>query len=196
MPNTPNVDITNGEVTGTLALGQPFYWYNPNQNDVEISIENCGTWCEDGSYTILAGEQYAQAQILQDPNPNALAWVETPNLWTGGGGGPHVVSETAGPGTPSLNIQTGVVTGTLQAGQPFNWYNPTSGTEITSCGTWCADSEYTADSGDTSASTATSPNRDAYCWTESPNRWNTPGMPHIGTPPVPGECAEDKKEVA
>jgi hypothetical protein len=199
MPNTPNINITNGQVTGTLALGQPFYWYNPNANDVAIDIENCGTWCADNSYTIAAGEQYALAQILQNPNTNPLAWVEIPDLWTAGGGGPHVVSESGAPGTPSLNVETGVVTGTLQAGQPFNWYNPAGEqTVISSCGTWCAASDYYANPGNTAAAVLAVPNRSAYAFTESPNRWDAPGMPHIGTPPFPGarDLNEKHKEVA
>lgn len=77
---TPNIDIQDGQVTGTLQRGQIFYWYNPNVNDVAITVGDCGSWCANSSYTIYAGEQYAQAQILANP-ASPYGWTETPNRW-------------------------------------------------------------------------------------------------------------------
>lgn len=183
---TPNINIVNGQVTGTLALNQPFYWYNPNTNDVAITINDCGTWCVQSSYTIPAGQQYAQAQIQASPNDNPYAWTENPDAWIAGGGGPHLGPVGPGVGMPQVNIQNGAVAGSLQNGQAFNWYNPLpNAVAISNCGPWCGASSYTASPGLSPASMATRPNSSAWAFTESPNRWNTPGMPHVGNPPVP-----------
>ncbi|MGC2447182.1 MAG: hypothetical protein WA477_06015 [Candidatus Sulfotelmatobacter sp.] len=198
MPNTPNINIVTGALDGTLAKGQTFYWYNPNANDVAITIQNCGTWCASSQYTIPANQQYAEAQILDTPNENPIAWSESPNEWTADGGGPHIASETGVYNPPIVNIQTGMVSGSLENGKAFNWNNPLPGAvEITNCGAWCAASSYTANTGLTAAAMATVPNDKACAWTESPNRWNAPGMPHVGTPPWPSpKNEEQEKEVA
>jgi len=88
--------------------------------------------------------------------------------------------------TPNINIQNGQVTGTLQAGQPFYWYNPTAVTvTLKNCGTWANADTYTLAPGYTPAGSHSNPNMNPWAWTESPNQWNTPGMPHIGNPPFP-----------
>jgi hypothetical protein len=197
---TPYVNIQNAQVTGTLTKNGTFYWYNPNSNDEAITIGNCGAWCVDSTYTIPAGsQQYVSAQILASPNENGEAWVEDPSgTWTGGGTGPHIVSQSGAPGTPIVNIQTGVVTGTLQNGQPFNWNNPNPGTvSISNCGAWCAAPSYSVTgSGLTAAAMATNPNTNGCSWTESPNRYTAPGMPHLGNPPSPNPVEVADKEVA
>jgi len=33
--STPNVNIVNGQVTGTLQKGGTFYWYNPTANETQ-----------------------------------------------------------------------------------------------------------------------------------------------------------------
>ena len=99
--------------------------------------------------------------------------------------------------TPNINIQNGQVTGTLQNGQPFYWYNPTSNSvTIKNCGTWCAADSYTIAAGSyAQAAIQNTPNTSGWAWTENPNQWNTPGMPHIGNPPwpTPQEDQEDKE---
>jgi hypothetical protein len=194
----PYIDITDGQVTGgPLHVGQTFYWYNPDSNDVAITIQNCGTWCQDSSYTIPASQQYAEAQVLLSPNQNEYAWTEVPSsVWTAGGGGPHLGVASPGQGTPLVNIQTGAVAGTLTAGQPFDWNNPNPGTvAIANCGTWCAANSYPiASGGVTAAAMATNPNGNSLAWTETPNRWDAPGMPHTQGPIT--VHAHKKKEVA
>jgi len=199
--NEPYVDITSGEVTGgPLEDGQTFYWYNPNSNDVEITIGNCGTWCVDSSYTILANEQYAEAQILADPNANPLAWTDDPSAaWSGGGNGPYIVSQDDTGGTPLVNLQTGVVSlGQLQNGASFNWNNPSPGiVTISNCGTWCSQSSYTLNPHSAlAATTAANMNTSGYAFTESPNRWDAGSLPHTQGPVhFPGK-EHKHKEVA
>lgn len=196
MPNTPNINIATGEVTptGGLQKGHSFYWYNPNVNDVAITINDCGTWCEDSQYTIPANQQYVEGKIQSSPNENPYAWTENPNAWSGSGG-PHIGPSNPGQGTPIVSIQTGVVTGSLQAGQAFNWNNPNPGTvTINNCGPWCAASSYSVTgSGLTPAAMARVPNASICAWTESPNRWTAPGMPHAGNPPWPVAADEKQK---
>lgn len=199
---TPNINIVNGQVTGTLTKGQPFYWYNPTANDVAITIGNCGTWCEQSEYTIPAGsQQYVQAQIKSSPNENALSWVDDPSSdWTGGGTGPHITMQGSAPGTPVLNIRTGVCSGQLQNGGSIQLNNPGPGNiTMTSCGAWCAASRYTIMSSSAPTVTlATVLNAEISVWTESPNRWNVGGMPHVGTLPwpTPRPIEHHDKEVA
>lgn len=102
------------------------------------------------------------------------------------------------PNTPNINLQNGQVTGTLQNGQTFYWYNPTQTTvTVNNCGTWAAQSSYTCAPGYTSAVLLSNPNTNGYAFTESPNEWNTPGMPHVGNPPFPSPLEREKdKEVA
>lgn len=105
--------------------------------------------------------------------------------------------------TPNINIQNGQITGALQVGQVFFWYNPT-GDNVTlrNCGTWCdADSYTIAPYGYTQASVLLVPNTYACAFTTFPNEWNAPGMPHVSVPPQmhrreEEETAEDAKEVA
>ncbi|HTS34742.1 MAG TPA: hypothetical protein VMH04_03660 [Candidatus Solibacter sp.] len=182
--NTPNINIQNGQVTGTLQDGQPFYWYNPTS--VAVTIGACGTWCTSDSYSLPAGPSYTQAQLQNNPNPNGWAWYESPNDWAGGGGGPHITNSNgnAGPPTPNINVQTGQVTGTLLNGTEFYWYNPTSqNISISGCGAWCVSDVYNPPAGKYQrANLQAFPNTSAFAWTETPNQWNVPGMPHIQTP--------------
>ena len=183
--NEPNVNIQNGTVTptGGLADGQPFYWYNPTSSSV--TLENCGTWCEDDTYDATE-YAYTPANILQTPNTNGMAWTESPDVWTGGGTGPYVTTSSApsGPNTPNVNIQTGEVNGSLVNGQAFYWYNPTAqAVTLFNCGTWCQDDSYQVPAaGYAEAALRTMPNDNAFAWTEDPNEWNTPGMPHTQGP--------------
>ncbi|HTW57996.1 MAG TPA: hypothetical protein VMD99_07700 [Terriglobales bacterium] len=85
MPS-PSINIEDGSIDGTLAKGQPFYWYNPTSADVTVA--NCGTWCGASSYTVPAG-QYVEATILANPNSNAYAFTESPNEWDAPGM-PHI----------------------------------------------------------------------------------------------------------
>ncbi len=185
MPNTPNINIQNGEVTGTLENGKPFYWYNPTSS--AVTIGNCGTWCEDSSYNLPAGpNSYTAAQILATPNPNSYAWVEGPDEWTAAGE-PHITGENpgAGPNIPNISIENGQATGALGDGITFWWYNPTAvSVTISSCGVWTGADSYPCNPGYTQASIRAKPNGSGWAWTESPNEWNTPGMPHVGNPPV------------
>lgn len=184
MPNTPNINIQNGSVTGTLETGEPFYWYNPT--GTAVAIGNCGTWCEDSSYKLPAGPGYTPAQILATPNGNAYAWVEGPSEWTGNGQ-PHITGENpgGGPNTPFINIEDGEATGALADGVTFWWYNPaTVLVTISSCGVWTGADSYPCSPGYTQASILTKPNENGWAWTENPNEWNTPGMPHVTNPPI------------
>ncbi|HUO15021.1 MAG TPA: hypothetical protein VMX38_08550 [Verrucomicrobiae bacterium] len=196
MPNTPNINIQNGDVDGTLELGKPFYWYNPTS--VALKIESCGTWCTSDSYSLPAGPSYTLAQIQDDPNTYGLGWLDSA-AWQGTGQ-PHVTSSTPGSGanTPNINIQTGMVTGSLQSGQTFYWYNPTQGhVDLNACGVWAADDDYGLDSGYTAAAMRVNPYEGTFGWTEDPNQWNAPGLPHILNPPTPTPLERDKqKEVA
>jgi hypothetical protein len=201
MPNTPYVNIQNGSQTppDSLEVGQPFYWYNPTTTPVTIG--STATWCESDTYDLPAGPGYTEAQILEDPNPNGWAWWEESGVWTAPGL-PHVTTQNgdSGPNTPNINIQNGVVNGTLVNGQPFYWYNPTSETvPIEGCGAWCIADEYDLVPGYTQSTVVIMPNTNAYAWTEIPNAWDTPGMPHTQGPitfPKPHKHDEHKKEVA
>jgi hypothetical protein len=90
MPDTPNINIQNGDVTGTLATGQPFYWYNPTT--VTVTVKNCGTWCDRDSYMCAPG--YTLAGMLAMPNTNPWAWTENPNQWNTPGM-PHITNPPA-----------------------------------------------------------------------------------------------------
>lgn len=193
MPNTPNVNIQNGEVDGTLELGKPFYWYNPTS--AAVTIGSCATWCESDTYDLAVGPSYTEAKIQEEPNTYGLGWVDSA-AWEGQGQ-PHVTGSTPGSGanTPNINIQTGMVTGSLQNGQTFYWYNPTQGyVELDGCGIWCAQDDFGLDPGYTQTSMQIMPNENAFGWTESPNEWNAPGMPHISNPPTPTALEGDKRE--
>jgi len=104
------------------------------------------------------------------------------------------------PPEPYINLQTGSLTGTLAKGQPFYWYNPTtSNVTVGNAGTWCTPGSCEVAAGSwTEVTILNVPNPYAFAFTESPNVWNTPGMPHISTPPspvaVPGE--ERERDVA
>jgi len=195
---TPYINIVDGSVTGTLTKNGIFYWYNPTSDDVPIAIENVGTWCASSAYTIPQGsQQYVQAQFQNSPNENSLAWVsDPPSAWTGGGTGPHVVSEGNAPGTPSLSLQTGACSGKLQNGGKVQLVNPTiQQIKISSCGGWCAASGYTIpNSSAPTVDLATVMNKNGCVWTENPNRFNGSGMPHIGTPPWPSPKNEENEE--
>jgi hypothetical protein len=81
---TPNINIQNGSVTGTLVHGQNFYWYNPGDTSLAISITGCSGWCTSPSYIIPAGENYAQAQLLSTP-VSPYTFSESPNQWNAPG---------------------------------------------------------------------------------------------------------------
>lgn len=93
---TPNINIVNGQVTGALTHGQNFYWYNPGDTTQSIVISGCGSWCVYSSYTIPAGEQYVQAQILVSPQ-SPYSWAENPNRWNAPGM-PHTQGPIHHPG--------------------------------------------------------------------------------------------------
>ncbi len=107
MPNTPNINIQNGEVTGTLGNGQPFYWYNPSQR---LSHDHWKLRYLVRKFPIhnLPADRITtqQPKLLATPNPNSYAWVEGPNEWTADGGGPHIASETGVYNPPIVSIQT------------------------------------------------------------------------------------------
>lgn len=189
----PYIDITDGQVTGTLQDGQPFYWYNPN--NVAVTISACAPWANSDTYELPAGPSYTAAEILYEPCTDGLAWWDSAP-WDGEGKW-HVTSQNgeSGPNTPNINIQTGVVTGTLQNGQNFYWYNPTDGdVDLEGCGTWCTQDQFTLEPGYTETTMLANPNEDAFSWTESPNQWDAPGMPHTQGPTRKRE--EKHKEVA
>lgn len=194
--NEPNINIQNGEVNGTLEVGQPFYWYNPT--NAAVSIGSCAPWCAADTYDLPAGPGYTEAQMLEEPNTYGLAWWDSDTTWDGPGK-PHVTGSTpgTGPNTPNINIETGVVTGALEDGQTFYWYNPTQeSVDLLGCGTWVAKDEFKLAPGYNQTSMLLNPNEDAFSWTESPNEWNTPGMPHVQNPPTPTPLEKEKKEVA
>jgi hypothetical protein len=84
--STPNVNIVNGQVTGTLQKGGTFYWYNPTANETQsITISGFDSWCAGTSYVIYAGEQYsAAASILANP-ASPYSFSESPNRWNAPG---------------------------------------------------------------------------------------------------------------
>lgn len=92
IPPQPYINIQNGSVTGSLARGQTFYWYNPTGTDV--TMKNTGTWTSADSITVPANGS-AQVTFLQNPNTFGLAFTESPNQWNAGGM-PHI----SNPGWP------------------------------------------------------------------------------------------------
>jgi hypothetical protein len=47
------------------------------------------------------------------------------------------------PADPYVNIQTAAVSGTIDSGDPFSWYNPTSGScTVSNVSSWCTASSY------------------------------------------------------
>ena len=61
IPPQPYVDITTGNVFGTLVHGQPFYWYNPTISNAIVS--NVGGWM----YSAACG------WLMTELNPAPLA---------------------------------------------------------------------------------------------------------------------------
>jgi len=70
-PPQPYVDVTSGQVYGTLVHGQPFYWYNPTASPAIVS--NCGNYCAVNAYEVPANGSTI-ATILVQPNQNGLAY--------------------------------------------------------------------------------------------------------------------------
>src|SRR5579863_1077688 len=71
---TPNVNIQNGQVTGTLVHGQVFWWYNPTSSGAIVS--NCGNFCAVDAYEVPASG-YTPATVLTNPNQSGLAFSST-----------------------------------------------------------------------------------------------------------------------
>jgi hypothetical protein len=95
--------------------------------------------------------------------------------------------------TPQVDIQNGSVTnGPVTFPGSFQWNNPT-GTNVllTNCGGFCTQASYQVPAnGTTDAETIANPT--SHDFTETPNEWNAPGMPHIKNPTM----ARDDREVA
>lgn len=89
---TPNVNIENGAVTGTLTHGQQFYWYNPS--NVAAIVSNCGNYCVVDAYEVPPNG-YTVATLLGTPNQAGLAFSSTAaNV----GGMPHIQNPIQFPG--------------------------------------------------------------------------------------------------
>jgi len=86
VPPQPYVDITTGDVYGTLVHGQPFYWYNPTNTPAIVS--NCGNFCAVGAYEVPPNGSTI-ATILTSPNQNGNAFSSTQ---FGAPGMPHLQS--------------------------------------------------------------------------------------------------------
>jgi len=84
IPPQPYVDITTGNVFGTLVHGQPFYWYNPTISNAIVS--NCGNFCVVGAYEVPANGA-TMATILTVPNQSSNAFSSTQFT---GAGMPHL----------------------------------------------------------------------------------------------------------
>ena len=108
---------------------------------------------------------------------------------------------------PQVNIRNGSIVNppaALQFGQPFQWANPVVGVNvgITNCGGFCAQSSYPVPGAPSAGSYGLADavllqNPTNYSFSENPNQWNAPGMPHITNPPWPTpKNNEEKKEVA
>ncbi|HEY6765062.1 MAG TPA: hypothetical protein VI386_09835 [Candidatus Sulfotelmatobacter sp.] len=109
-----------------------------------------------------------------------------------------------------INIQNGSncnpAGGGLQTGQKFYWANPTSqAVTVNNCGGFCTASSYSVPAPQTGqqyglkeATLLTNPT--VWTFSETPNQWNAPGLPHIGNPPWPTPMDdiedEDQEEVA
>jgi hypothetical protein len=100
--------------------------------------------------------------------------------------------------TPSISVVDASIVGSLEKGKPFYWYNPT-GTDVTvaDCGTWADPDTYDVPAGgySTAGTILSVPNSNPYAFTEDPNEWDAPGMPHISAPSM-GVAHEKEKEVA
>ena len=101
-----------------------------------------------------------------------------------------------------ISIQNGsnINNGTFALGQDFYWANPVVGQQVTieNCGGFCVNSSYTVPGapavgqvGLKKATLLSQPTN--WTFSESPNQWDAPGMPHIGNPPDP-DAQEDKRE--
>lgn len=80
---TPNINVTNGAVQGTLVHGQPFWWWNPTSATVVVS--NCGNFCLVNAYEVPANG-YTAATVSINPNQATLAFTTTASV----PGQPHV----------------------------------------------------------------------------------------------------------
>ncbi|HTS34741.1 MAG TPA: hypothetical protein VMH04_03655 [Candidatus Solibacter sp.] len=88
--------------------------------------------------------------------------------------------------------------GTLQKGCPFYWANPTyEAVTLSGCDGFCTASSYQLSGRPaglnysiTEATLLANPTN--WNFSESPNKWNAPGMPHIQTPPWPSPVNEEK----
>ena len=97
---------------------------------------------------------------------------------------------------PEVSIQNGnVINGVaLTLGNPFVWSNPTGvNVQLSNCGGFATQNTYNVPANGTKAAQMlTAPTN--YSFTESPNEWNAPGLPHISSPTL--AAAHEKKEVA
>ena len=96
------------------------------------------------------------------------------------------------PVVPEVSIQNGSVIngGTLVLGQPFYWANPVAReVTVSGCSGFCTQDSFdvprytpTQGNGLKEATLLASPTN--WNFSETPNEWNAPGMPHIGNPPM------------
>jgi hypothetical protein len=94
--------------------------------------------------------------------------------------------------TPQVDIQNGSVTnGPVAYPGGFQWSNPTGNNVLLSgCSGFCTqDTYHVPANGTCDAQTIASPTNNNF--TETPNEWNVPGMPHIKNPTRP--VAEDRE---
>jgi hypothetical protein len=89
---------------------------------------------------------------------------------------------------------------TLELGGTFFWANPTSvAVTVNGCGGFCTQDTYTVPAkpnaqlpyGIVEATMLASPTN--WNFSESPNQWNAPGMPHIGNPPTQMPAPADQE---
>jgi hypothetical protein len=97
-----------------------------------------------------------------------------------------------------VNVQNGSTippNSTLNPGENFQWYNPSSSdVTLKDCGNWSAPDSCTVpkNGGTVNAQVLTPPNTLGCAFYSS--GWNAPGMPHIGVSPEPTPM--EQKDVA
>jgi len=97
---------------------------------------------------------------------------------------------------PEVSIQNGTVVNgvALTLGNPFVWLNPTGvNVQLSNCGGFATQATYNVPANGTKAAQLLAAPTN-YSFTEFPNEWNAPGLPHISSPPL--HAADEKKEVA
>jgi hypothetical protein len=88
-----HISLQNGSNIngGTFALGQNFYWANPA--NVAVTVEGCGGFCVDDTYTVpaapAAGQYGLKQATLLTQATNWSFGPEVPNQWNAPGM-PHV----------------------------------------------------------------------------------------------------------